>query len=627
MSDIRIVCGDPEKGPASFTRFVLPFAYKLEKGDQVADGQPFYKPLNDLWNCQDEGRDFVWRRRYLTDETEEVLFRQAKWFELHEWPKSYEKCELVFNLAAHKKDESKGKGVVCIRAPRIVLFECDVSGDIKKQNSENSILQSGLLIVEVNFPKTSTIDEHDLGFALDDFMHFSELFRYWQKPFDGHELKGDAYIDSKKIKQDGKGGYSTLLKGLKSKQILGDKCAENSANDQNIYFDWWQSLLRQPVQFEVVGKNSEKNLVYFNLFPSQWADNTKARIDGKNIKSASEEQERQDWLLHADNRTFVWTCALIGKRYPGKTVYGADVLKIEFRKACNNLEAKDYGYWTRLLNVDPPDGNGSRLFEKEWTSERTYKRWEEWGTFYGYTPHSGAMLGAPLEDKTYFNADPPHQSDPFGPPMWRHFSGMYFDQTLLLLYLKTTLFRFSLELHQMTSKAMKAGEGSKDKWLKDFQKLRWQFTLFANLYQFPLLSNQQQGLEMYTLQRKFMDIDDLFVEIKDEIQSSYEYLMVQQDREQTEQGARLNVVATMGVVGALAFGFLGMNVVGDEINAWCSLDTWNWMTVLSTLTVFIAFTLLILFYSNSIAIRFTKISRYGKKEAENIRKTIKGDMG
>lgn len=565
MSDIRIVCGDPTKGPASFTRFVLPFAYKLEKCDPVSGGQPFYQPLNDVWESTDEKDDFVWRRRYLTDETEEVLFRRAKWFELE--PKNWNNGNFKHPFAV-------------LKPPRLVLFEFCLPDDEKQNVPE--LMQTGFLIVEANCKSINQDGNgHDLNVKLDDFMLFNELFRYWQKPFQGHASKG----------------YKDCLTSIPLNLVTGDRKIGESAKNDDLYFSRWEPFLLLPIKS---GSGSD----YYRVIPEAWHKNALERING------GYERNKPDWLVHADNRTFVWTCILMEKSYPDKTVYGAEVLKREFGKVFDEIKAEEFGYWTKILNVDTPDGNSSRKFEKEWTDQHTYKRWEELGSFYGYTPHSGAMLGAPFKE----------------PPFWTHFGGMYFDQTLLLLYLKTTLFRFSLKLHQITTEAMKAGEGSQDKWLKDFQYLRWRFTLFANLYQFPLLSNQQQGLEMYTLQRKCMDIDDLFAEIKDEIHSSYEYLMVQQDREQTEQGARLNVVATMGVVGALAFGFLGMNVVGDDINAWCSLDTWNWMTVLGTLIVFIAVTFLILFYSNSIAIRFTKISRYGKKEAEAIRKTIKGDM-
>ena len=566
MSDIKIVCGDPAKEPASFTRFVLPFAYKLEKCEPVTDRLPFYQPVDDVWKSCDEKQDFVWRRRYLTDETEEVLFRRAKWFELSGWnAKNFQHSFAI------------------LKPPRLILFEFQLP--VTEKQAVPELMQSGFLIIEANF-KTSQPDNKscDFNMKFDDFMRFNELFRYWQKPFHGHEAKG----------------YKEYLASLPVNLVVGGIKIDDATEDDDIYFARWSPFLLLPVR-------PEKNGDYYRIIPVTWHENALERIRGGYEKS------RPDWLVHADNRAFVWTCALLQENYSDKTCYGADVLNREFGRPFDQMKAADFGYWTKLLNVDAPDDNSSRAFEKEWTERHTYKRWEERGTFYGYTPHSAAMLGAPLNEK----------SEPFGTPIWRHFGGMYFDQTLLLLYLKTTLFRFSLKLHAITVEAMESGEDTKTKWLRAFQKLRWDFTRFTNLYQFPMLSNQQQGLEMYTLQRKCMDIDDLFAEIKEEIHSSYEFLMVQQDREQTEQGARLNVVATMGIVGALAFGFLGINIlVGENKASWH--DPQQWMIVLFVVFVFWCITKLIIFYSSGLSRFFVKLAKCGQAESETVCKILKG---
>ena len=116
------------------------------------------------------------------------------------------------------------------------------------------------------------------------------------------------------------------------------------------------------------------------------------------------------------------------------------------------------------------------------------------------------------------------------PPLWRHFGGMYFDQALLLLYVRISLFRFSLKLNGISEASLDSRQevDSREQWTMKFQALRWHFALFANLYQFPLLSNQQQGLEMYTLARKHMDIDAFFDEIQKEIEGRHEYLAIEE---------------------------------------------------------------------------------------------------
>jgi Mg2+ and Co2+ transporter CorA len=108
-------------------------------------------------------------------------------------------------------------------------------------------------------------------------------------------------------------------------------------------------------------------------------------------------------------------------------------------------------------------------------------------------------------------------------------------------------------------------DGNLEKWQENFRMLRRDFALFTNLYQFPLLSNQQQAVEMYSLARKQMDVDSLFEEIEKEIQSSHDYISAVQDQQQAVRMERLTVVATVGLIVALSFGFWSMSIVGKQI--------------------------------------------------------------
>ena len=141
-------------------------------------------------------------------------------------------------------------------------------------------------------------------------------------------------------------------------------------------------------------------------------------------------------------------------------------------------------------------------FEREWVDKRTYKRWEHTGSWYGYSYHSGACLSKP-DDNMIFHP-------------W---SSYYFDTSLLLFYIRLSLFRFS---HQLTE--IFKSEHHDDKWRESLQKLRKDFSKFTVLYQFPLLSNQQQSLEMYELNRKCFDIEDFFKEIQSEIDNTHNFM-------------------------------------------------------------------------------------------------------
>jgi len=168
-----------------------------------------------------------------------------------------------------------------------------------------------------------------------------------------------------------------------------------------------------------------------------------------------------------------------------------------------------------------------------------------------------------------------------------------------------------MKLNRISAEALekKIGDDTTG-WLEDFQRLRESFTLFTNLYQFPFLSNQQQAIEMYTLARKHMDIDDLFKEIQQEVNSNHEYLSIKQATRQTDTTTRLTVVATIGFVLAMATGFLGMNII---VAGFSGSFNWegvrDWGILVGTILVFFIITMAIVWKSAWIGGFFERISK------------------
>jgi hypothetical protein len=114
-----------------------------------------------------------------------------------------------------------------------------------------------------------------------------------------------------------------------------------------------------------------------------------------------------------------------------------------------------------------------------------------------------------------------------------------------------------------------AGE-VEEKWEKKFGSLRWDFTMLENLYVFPLLSNQQQAIEMYAIQRPLMDITDLYQEIAQKIRSSDELLDSHLDRKQSKQALCLNWIAGLGFFFSLALAVeqVWLGAAEDWDNRW-----------------------------------------------------------
>ncbi|MEQ1672111.1 MAG: CorA family divalent cation transporter, partial [Hyphomicrobium sp.] len=86
------------------------------------------------------------------------------------------------------------------------------------------------------------------------------------------------------------------------------------------------------------------------------------------------------------------------------------------------------------------------------------------------------------------------------------------------------------------------------------------FLRFTHRYWFHTVSNQSDAHDLFALCRKHLDIDPLYDHIRQEVEAMSQYLENEATRKQQESMARLTVVTTLGLIGTVATGFLGMNL-------------------------------------------------------------------
>lgn len=509
--------------------------------------EPHYRPLETLPGLAD-------RHRYLTSETAEVLFDRALWLELMVPEGSQVDGLLEFPATF----ASGGSHRVRVDRPRLVLFEYGSGEDVVSERAGTApdILKTGFIYLDVWFAGTQGGSQQPV---LGDLLELNEGFRYWQCPWEGH----------------GKGGYLDLLQGHLGIPSAG--AAHEAKADP--YFDRWARLLAHPLRVEARGGRFE----WLRLFPDDWARSAHAWALGDRPpdfatakpeapRTELEELERErarlrcsradegrstGWIVHADNRAFVWTCAILPDQPVTKpvtkpaTVTGCDTpISGSPTDTCSGMsdDPWDMGSWVQLLNVDKPRDEPPSNFERTWTKARTYWRWWHSGTAYGFCSHAGAMLSGP-GDLT----------------LWRHFARMYFDQVLLLLYVRVATFRFSRRLSEVSAGARGARPKDAQELAEQFQNLRYSFALFTNLYQFPLLSSQQQAVEMYALAREHLDIKALYEEVREEIHATDDFLNGKAQLDQTRAANRLGVIA--GVAAAI-----GLSLALNQISPWEKVD-------------------------------------------------------
>jgi len=510
IDPLQLKCGNPEikdnpeirdnleikDNPASFSRFVFPFAYCLENLNVQPQG---------LFYQQNDGSSHRHRKKYLTNETALVLFERAKWFEIDRqaWQNvPWETDTITVTLKT-------GNFKIKMLPPSLVLFEF---GEPQQTTGNNTnTLQTGFLYVDMYFPEQSPSP------SFDDLLLFNELFRYFDMPHEYHL-----------------GDYEKCLKNIPIEYPIDNghyrKLDETNGIPNDVqwkkekYFLRWLNLLKIPIKHD----GSAYSLI------------TDIKMEAAKQWIYHSEISNENCLVHVDNRCYVWTAALING--------GGCALNQVFNNPENaELQAHHYGHWVKLLNIDAPDNAPQdthlaiSAFEQEWASARTYKRWEHKGNWYGFNNHSGVTLLDPTSENH----------------LCRVFREQYFDQTILLLYLRTTLFSFSRKLSFIIHG--QKGQNENGQWLEQIGQLRNEFSRFAILYQFPSLSNQQQAIEMYALARECLDIDELYSEVQEEIANTHDFL---EQAEANKLGRAANIIAEWGVPiasASLVASFFGIN--------------------------------------------------------------------
>lgn len=505
---LELECGNPQEKPATFSRFVFPFAYSPKDTEKSKAESAKEKSTLHYVDCSvpelSKSKDHLVesRKDYFTYETAEVLFESAKWLEMEKrgWEGASWKNVTLY---------CRGKEInVAMLPPRLVLFEWPFKKNRKcsQVSKASEILRTGFLMVDLYFhDPENDVDKPEL----DDLLLINDFFRFFRCPYDTHaeqfgELLSEVPID-----------YDTSDPR---------KVGNPAVSSEDAYLHRWTNLLK-----------------------------FQAKVDGQAFELFSAPNAN---LPYADNRAYVWSAAILKD--------GAGALQKAF--SSSDWQAHHYGHWIKFLNVDSPDTKSYcpskthrnvKQFEKAWAEERTYHRWEEDGTWYGFNYHSGVMLGPPMDESSI--------------PVWRHFRQMYFDIALLMFYVRVSLFRFS---RYLTEIAPRSGEYDKAK-KEDFSRLRGLFSVFTIRYQFPLLSNQQQAVEMYTLTRQQFDIEELYAEVKEEIDNTNEFLEARDQGKISGDAYRLARFGIPLAVGALIASVFGMNAGYYPFLKWIKLFWMN----------------------------------------------------
>ena len=104
---------------------------------------------------------------------------------------------------------------------------------------------------------------------------------------------------------------------------------------------------------------------------------------------------------------------------------------------------------------------------------------------------------------------------------------------------------------------------------RDIRFAHQNFLRFSHRYWLHEISNQAQTRELFEMTRTKLNVDALYNEVRDELRDMDHFLEQEAARKQNETVVRLTVVTTLGLIGTITTGFLGMNLFSyAEADAW-----------------------------------------------------------
>jgi len=277
----------------------------------------------------------------------------------------------------------------------------------------------------------------------------------------------------------------------------------------------------------------------------------------------------------------------------------------ELAKQCGNEKTKAYlknDKWYEYVFVDNDEATvKNKKFKKKLLSQATYTRWSGNNTLYGVTRYSFVAL----TDRSWFATNILHP----------HMRAMYFQMTILLLALRTSVLRFSDEIASLAS----LPDFSVDKTDKVYKK----YLLFYNRLYFKEVTHQDQGIELYDIALKQMKIPEHIEKLDNKFPKLFEYAKLKESekieklkeekRELEEENEKQKRV-TEHLITWLG----GLFIIPSLIFAILSLDAFKeYASVISVVT-----TLIIGYIFTDILIKYYKNKEFNKKNTNSTKEYI-----
>ena len=219
--------------------------------------------------------------------------------------------------------------------------------------------------------------------------------------------------------------------------------------------------------------------------------------------------------------------------------------------------------WYQMIHIDQESPScPNRLLKEKILKKATYRRWinppkssRYSSTVYGFSRFSSVMITGIKEEKV--KKDP---SD-FSRILHAHFHSMYYQMAVLLFFYRGVLLAFSRRSAKIVKLFQRSTRGKGRKLLERLQR---EFLLFRNRFWFKEVTAQDQGIEMFRIWARRMNIYELMDDVKNEIQELYDFVRYKNEQRMDRLLFILTLIGAILLPITVVTGFLGMNIFGAK---------------------------------------------------------------
>lgn len=217
-----------------------------------------------------------------------------------------------------------------------------------------------------------------------------------------------------------------------------------------------------------------------------------------------------------------------------------------------NLIYLENDWWYKFMFNDQSWATCQNLeLKKILIKKHTYTRWSDLGTFFGVNRYSFVCLTGSMEHlkKPWINAA----------FLVNHMQTMYYKLCELCLVQRACIIRFSDEVAGIS--AMK--DNKKISLTDRVGNLYQQYMRFVNRIYFREVTAQEQGIELYNMLQKHMQIERNVKDLDTEIKELHSYISLIQDQKQSRNIELLTIIGALFIMPTFIISFLGMIVLPE----------------------------------------------------------------